>query len=271
MAGGGEIKGRVLRFEESLVVVEQDGHERTLFGESITGFEILSRGVADTPERPSTNLPGVAHSTSPPPTAPSEAADAAPADSGRTREPSAQSTDTPSTTPTMAEEGDARLTRISPEPAPGREGSPRTTGRITWFDRRGFGFIQSHEGKEIYFHINEVSDSKLRRALDGPNGALQTQVGFEERPAFGQKFQSGCRCSTDPSSSRDTGQATPRSVAGNRSCEGTSPRATASNSPESGRQRRVHPVADGTWERESPRQNLHRQNRFFWKPRFWVH
>lgn len=81
-----------------------------------------------------------------------------------------------------------RPNHTSPGSSADPETSVRTTGRITWFDRRGFGFIQSQEGKEIYFHINEVSDADLRRSLDGPNGALQTEVNFEERPAFGQKY-----------------------------------------------------------------------------------
>ena len=43
VSGGTEIKGRIIRFEESLVVVSQDGRERMLFEESITGFELLSQ------------------------------------------------------------------------------------------------------------------------------------------------------------------------------------------------------------------------------------
>src|SRR5262245_15400778 len=38
--GGGEVKGRIVRFEESGVILSQDGHEREIFEEAIIGFEL---------------------------------------------------------------------------------------------------------------------------------------------------------------------------------------------------------------------------------------
>jgi len=188
MAGGGEIRGRVLRFEESLVIIEQGGRERMLFGESITGFELLSPRTVDTWERPRPNSTEIAQPASCPPVPSSQPADPVACKPGTTGAALPQATQGTSPRATTAEAIGPKPKPPSPPTAHDREGSPRTSVTITWFNRRGFGFIQSSEGKEVYFHINEVIDEELRQALDGLDGALQSQVDFEERPAFGQKY-----------------------------------------------------------------------------------
>lgn len=43
-----------------------------------------------------------------------------------------------------------------------------TTGKVKWFDeRKGFGFIQSDDGKDVFVHLNDLKSSGINNLHEG--------------------------------------------------------------------------------------------------------
>ncbi len=51
-------------------------------------------------------------------------------------------------------------------------------GSVKWFnERKGFGFIETNEGSDVFVHFSAIEDSGFRTLLEGQRVSFEIQQG----------------------------------------------------------------------------------------------
>jgi CspA family cold shock protein len=58
-------------------------------------------------------------------------------------------------------------------------------GKVKWFnERKGFGFIETDEGNDVFVHFSAIQDSGFRTLQEGQRVSFEVQQG-QKGPAAG--------------------------------------------------------------------------------------
>ncbi len=53
-----------------------------------------------------------------------------------------------------------------------------TTGRVKWFDeKKGFGFIEQQDGKDVFVHFRAIAGSGFKTLADGQEVEFEIEQG----------------------------------------------------------------------------------------------
>ena len=53
-----------------------------------------------------------------------------------------------------------------------------TTGRVKWFDeKKGFGFIEQQDGKDVFVHFRAITGSGFKTLADGQEVEFEIEQG----------------------------------------------------------------------------------------------
>lgn len=56
------------------------------------------------------------------------------------------------------------------------------TGKVKWFNQeKGFGFIKSDDGSEVFFHVNELIKIHLETIIGGTKVSFETKENKQKK------------------------------------------------------------------------------------------
>lgn len=64
-----------------------------------------------------------------------------------------------------------------------------TTGRVKWFDeKKGFGFIEQQDGKDVFVHFRAITGAGFKTLADGQEVEFEVEQGQKGPQAINVKL-----------------------------------------------------------------------------------